>query len=431
MANANASILDTSIAFNSATSRGAGISLGSLAQADSVTITRTTIAHNAGGPGSWGGGIYAGGVIDGQLAVRDSTISTNEAGGGAGISIGDFNLDSLVIGAHGSIAVQNSTVASNNAGGSGGGLYLAEYSGGGGPRIDLLSTIVADNLATGAPEDLDSAGVASGGTVRASFTLVEAPGDAPISIGPGGQNIFGVDPRLGSLQANGGPTATHLPDDDSPVIDRGLSRPGDLTDQRILARPVDNPGVVNAPGGDGADIGAVEIENLPGSLGLCRGEEVTLLAGAPGSTTVGTPGRDVVLGTEGADTIQTLGGSDLICGAGGDDVVHAGPGSDTALGSGGNDHLFGQSGSDVLIGGSGRDQLGGSAGADRLFGLKGDDHLAGGGGPDGLYGHAGRDVLLGGGASDDAFGGPGKDRLKGGPGRDHLRGGPGRDVEIQ
>ena len=426
----SAVIARSTIFFNSATARGAGIAVDGVAAGESVIVSHTTIAQNSGSPLLWGGGMFVGGAVDGELLVRTSTISGNGAAGGAGIAVGDFNPDSVLVG--GEIAVENSTVASNSAGVMGGGLYLAEYSGGGVLHVDLLSTIVGDNLAAGSPEDLDSAGAGEGGWVTASLSLIEENGDTPISIGPEGENIFDTDPALNSLTTNGGPTLTHLPDEDSPVIDQGGSRPGNITDQRGRPRPIDNAGIPNAPVWDGTDIGAVEIGPLPPpSLGRCRGEEVTIVVPAGGIETLGTSGRDVILGSADDDEIRGLGGRDLICAAGGADFVQGGGGDDTILGSGGGDRLLGEGGSDVVIGANGNDRIGGSAGADRLFGLAGDDRIGGGGGRDGLYGHAGDDVLLGGAASDDLFGGPGRDRLVGGPQVDYLRGGPGRDAEIQ
>ena len=424
-------IARSTVFFNTAAGRGSGVAIDGVGIAASVVVSASAIAQNSGAPVTWGGGIYVSGALDGQLAIRDSTISGNVAGGGAGISFGDVNPDSLVVGVGGQATLENSTVASNNALVLGGGFFLSAYSGGSGPRVDLTSTIVGDNLAAGSGEDLDSAGVASGGSVQASLSLIEAPGDAPISTGPQGQNLLSIDPGLNALATNGGPTVTHLPNEDSPVIDQGLSRPGTPTDQRGRTRPVDQVGFTNAAGGDGADIGAVEVGPLPPpSLGRCRGEEVTIVA-LVGVATTGTSRRDVIAGTGDADEILGLGGDDLICAAGGRDLVRSGGGADTVIGSGGGDRLFGQGGSDVVIGADGNDRIGGSGGADRLFGLAGDDRLEGGGGRDGLYGHAGSDRLFGGAAPDDLFGGPGRDRLAGGPQRDFLRGGPGRDAEIQ
>ena len=80
---------------------------------------------------------------------------------------------------------------------------------------------------------------ATGGAFDLSFSLIEAPGDAQFVEMPTGSNIFGLDPQLGPLANNGGPTETHLPSISSPVVDQG-SAPGNLTtDQRGEARTVD------------------------------------------------------------------------------------------------------------------------------------------------------------------------------------------------
>jgi hypothetical protein len=55
-----------------------------------------------------------------------------------------------------------------------------------------------------------------------------------------------ADPQLGSLRDNGGPTPTHLPESDSPVIDAGST-----------CAPVDQRGVARSDGR--CDIGSVEI----------------------------------------------------------------------------------------------------------------------------------------------------------------------------
>jgi hypothetical protein len=59
------------------------------------------------------------------------------------------------------------------------------------------------------------------------------------------------------LQDNGGPTLTHALLPGSPAIDQGNSS-GVYVDQRRFHRPVDVPGIPNAVGGDGSDIGAFE-----------------------------------------------------------------------------------------------------------------------------------------------------------------------------
>src|SRR4030095_10323373 len=64
------------------------------------------------------------------------------------------------------------------------------------------------------------------------------------------------DPGLGPLQNNGGPTDT-LALLIGPAIDAGHPF-GVTSDQRGPPRPGDYPLIPNAPGGDGADIGAFE-----------------------------------------------------------------------------------------------------------------------------------------------------------------------------
>jgi hypothetical protein len=70
--------------------------------------------------------------------------------------------------------------------------------------------------------------------------------------------LTGADAQLGALADNGGPTKTMLPAGASPVIDQGKSAASLKTDQRGLDRIVDS-GIANAAGGDGTDIGAVEL----------------------------------------------------------------------------------------------------------------------------------------------------------------------------
>jgi hypothetical protein len=78
-------------------------------------------------------------------------------------------------------------------------------------------------------------------------------------VGLDATDLRGVDPRLGPLQDNGGPTLTHALLSGSPAIDAGAHTAVSF-DQRGEPRPVDNPAVPNASGGDGSDIGALEVD---------------------------------------------------------------------------------------------------------------------------------------------------------------------------
>jgi hypothetical protein len=78
-----------------------------------------------------------------------------------------------------------------------------------------------------------------------------------------GSNAMPLDPKLGLLQSNGGPTDTMALMYGSPALDQGLSF-GLTTDQRGSPRPVDTI-FANVVGGDGSDIGAVEMNLLGGT----------------------------------------------------------------------------------------------------------------------------------------------------------------------
>jgi len=64
----------------------------------------------------------------------------------------------------------------------------------------------------------------------------------------------------------------------SPAIDKGNSF-GLTTDQRGFTRPFDNPSITNATGGDGADIGAFEVQAGPTAANVSIGGRVTTASG--------------------------------------------------------------------------------------------------------------------------------------------------------
>jgi hypothetical protein len=306
-------ISGTTIAGNSA-DYGAGIAFAALGDGDHFTITHSTISGNdaaSSDANGFGGGIAFAdefavpsvtGIpipiplvttvnwsetspIDGEFRTIDTTISGNTADTGGGVAVGGHNEQAppsftrlsapyySVIGPDGSIEFDNSTIASNSATGNGGGVFLSGYELNAGdastissPTIQLTSTILGDNNASGAANDADRADGSGGGGLDTSFSLVENPGDSPVSQTPGGSSLIGVDPQLAPLGDNGGSTQTQLPANTSPVIDKGNAPARLLDDQRGHARTVDGGGVSNASGGDGTDIGAVEIDNPAGPV---------------------------------------------------------------------------------------------------------------------------------------------------------------------
>jgi hypothetical protein len=125
------------------------------------------------------------------------------------------------------------TVAGNSAGKGGSASF------GGGLLMTGLTTVRDSILAANIPNNCEG-GPASGGhnLDDGGSCGWKAAGDKA-----------GVNPMLGSLAANGGPTQTLLPAPGSPVIDAGEAAGCPATDQRGIARPQ----------GPACDIGAVEL----------------------------------------------------------------------------------------------------------------------------------------------------------------------------
>ena len=133
----------------------------------------------------------------------------------------------------------------------------------------------------------------------------------------------------------------------------------------------------------------------------------------------GTPGPDVIVGTDGADVLRGSAGDDLLCGLAGDDELR---------GDNGHDALYGGPGDDTLLLGAGDDRAWGGPGDDVFRGAAGDDRAWGETGNDRLLGNGGRDTLHGGDGDDRIEGGGGNDTLRGEAGQDDARGGGGTDA---
>ena len=263
---------------------------------DNVIAGSTVMDNQAiGGPGGAGyhlhgndypsqsGGMAEGGglFVGAPLTITNSTIASNTARGGAG---GAFDLASASPGAIGgnaygggifiapsvTLTATSVTVAGNKAiagaGGAGGSGLPAGAPGnsaGGGVRVIAggpfvpRNVIVAGNTADSGP---DVAGpVTSGG-----FNLI---GKSDQSTGWIASDLRGtiaapLDAKLAAPAYNGGQTKTMLPLAGSPAIDKGKAF-ALTSDQRGEPRTADQPAVANAAGGDGTDIGAVELAATP------------------------------------------------------------------------------------------------------------------------------------------------------------------------
>lgn len=171
--------------------------------------------------------------------IRNTTISGNTGDTGGGID----NTNARDV----TTQLQNSTISGNTATQSGGGVFRPGGDDPGFPGVDnmaISSSIVAGNSApTGT--DLYQSPTALTGAFLVGNSLIGSPTGAPVTATA--PNLIGVDPELGALGDNGGPTQTMPPAATSPAIDAGAAN-GLLSDQRGQPRTV----------GGGTDIGAVE-----------------------------------------------------------------------------------------------------------------------------------------------------------------------------
>jgi hypothetical protein len=259
----NATISQSRIENNASLAGGTG----GLRVRGASTISQTTIAGNSGSIG----GVLTSDFDDAAaldpanvVEIANSTISGNSAHEFTdyGNTYGGVGGGVYARGENG-VSIRNTTVSGNSAEVEGGGVYSYSdedyhYSSPYGEEHityadrRISSSIIANNTAGGAPNDLATGG-AQGDTVGfvAEFSLIEThPGGSLAAI----QSITGVDPQLGPLANNGGPTRTLMPAPTSPAIDQGTAN-GLALDQRGQNRTVDL-GPANAA--DGTDIGSVE-----------------------------------------------------------------------------------------------------------------------------------------------------------------------------
>lgn len=258
------------ISDNTAGAYGGGIYVDT---ARSFTMTRSVVSGNDSGTGG-GGGITLYHLYSGGARIADSLVADNSTSGdGGGIHLFTGAYEPVI---EFPTVVENTTIAENRAGGTGGGVAIGDQASTAGVATTFVSTTIASNSAAVAGGITAGAGVTalrntviadnsgrdlrrvgSGEAFLLDHSLVENPGSASVSQQPSGRSIIGVDPRLGELGDNGGPLPTIAPTASSPVIDQGTSK-GILSDARAMVRPVDR--VAGATPGDGADMGAVELQ---------------------------------------------------------------------------------------------------------------------------------------------------------------------------
>jgi predicted outer membrane repeat protein len=224
---------------------------GGIWSGQSVSANRCAFSYNSSG----GGG---GALCGGSLSLTNCTVTGNGPGwqGGAGGGIQSTDLLNLV----------NCTVAGNQGGSiwrEPGGVYHPA----GGGQAQVLNTIIAGN--TGSVQDVAGEFTSLGHNligVTNSSTGFGVPGDLV------GGSASPLDPGLGPLADNGGPTLTIALRQGSPAINAGDNAAVTPTDQRGYARRI----------GPAVDIGAYEY-GYP-SLIEARPQEAAILLLVYGSS---------------------------------------------------------------------------------------------------------------------------------------------------
>jgi hypothetical protein len=272
-------VSDSTLSGNSSAYAG-----GAIYNAGALTVSNSTLSGNSvfdsNGYGSigYGGAVY---MAAGSLSLSSSTLCNNTAGGGyyyytdfeAGIQNAFIASDAYGGGlycAGGTVSIDHSTLADNAAWvytsdpgyppatSYGGGIYNVS-----GSALQVYDSIIAGNGADVAP---DFIGITSLG--HNLFGNSNGAGGFPAS------DLLDVDPRLGPLQDNGGPTQTMALLAGSPAINAGDNTGAPAYDQR-------GPGFPRSFGG-AIDIGAFESPSpLPPAVSI---SDVSLSEGNVGAT---------------------------------------------------------------------------------------------------------------------------------------------------
>ena len=193
-----------------------------------------------------GGAIFN---IAGTVAITNSTLTGNSAGGG-GINRG-FNkpygtpgkgLGGAVFNLNGTVNLTNDTIDANTASTDGGAVFnlgsdTAKSITRATATVNLVNTILADSATAGGDLQATTGASPPSATINATTSLIQT-GFAAIK-GTNAGNVTGRSPNLAALAINGGPTQTMALLLGSPAIAAGsdttLSPYNLTTDQRGFA----------------------------------------------------------------------------------------------------------------------------------------------------------------------------------------------------
>ena len=248
--------------------------------AGTVVTIRNLMIRNGHGVQGGGGILVDGGTLNLENVTISGCVASAEDGGAIKvINAGTLNMTNCTITGNstvvhgGGIAIDDSfahaTITSCTITGNNGG--FANTTGGihNGGSCTLRNTIVAGNntifspTATDSLPNIDGTFTSTGYNIIGDFGLVS--GNPSINTATGDQfHVNAADLHFGALQDNGGLVQTIALGTGSIAIDKG-HRSGTTTDARGFTRPCDLATITNATGGDGADVGAFEVQ------GTCAG----------------------------------------------------------------------------------------------------------------------------------------------------------------
>jgi len=270
---------------------------GAIFNQGALTINNCTLNSNEAfggfsfGSNGMGGAIY---MSAGTLSINSSTLAYNNAVGslhatssGAQSYTANGYGGGLYI-AGGTVSINNSTIAGNGAAGvvgDGGGICNAAGPG----ALQMYDTILADNSADIGGPDLD------GSVTSLGHNLI---GGSTGGSGFAASDLLNVNPQLGPLQNNGGPTQTMALLPGSPAINAGDNTNAPAYDQR-------GPGFPRIVGGT-IDIGAFEVQATTNQLSSfsISGFPASITAGVAGTFTVTALNADGSTDTSYTDTVH-------------------------------------------------------------------------------------------------------------------------------
>ena len=259
-----------------------GANGGAIAAAGQVAITDSTFSTNQ---ATFGGGAISSG---GQLTIERSTFTQNTASDGGAINATEgltlinstfsgnqarFNGGAVFSDIAANVFINNTTIANNTAnsddqdGGQGGGIFLTDPQLTGRGFVEIANTIIGNNVALlgGVVGNINNPDCFGFIDVSAYNLIRTVKAQCQINFDLNNASLFDVDPLLGPLADNGGPTQTLALLQGSPAIDTG--NPATVATGGNSCEDIDQRGEVRPRNGKGAgatprcDIGAFEVQS--------------------------------------------------------------------------------------------------------------------------------------------------------------------------